>query len=68
MAPLFYILNIILLQSGSDTQSPPPPGPGDGTEAPGLPIDDNIWILLIVGVFFGIYIIYKRNLAINKAA
>lgn len=35
-------------------KKPPPP--------PGLPIDENLYLLLVVGLFFGIYIIYKYQL------
>jgi hypothetical protein len=49
-------------------------GPGNGPPAPtgkgallppgprGLPIDENVFILLSVAIFFGIYIIYKNSL------
>jgi hypothetical protein len=44
-----------------------PPAPtGKGALLPptplGLPIDDNVFILLSVAIFFGIYIIYKNSL------
>ncbi|MGO3183027.1 MAG: hypothetical protein ACTIJ9_09375 [Aequorivita sp.] len=70
MASLIFTVLLIVLQSGSETSGPPAPGPGggDGTENPQLPIDDNIWILLVVGVFFGIYILYKRNKAISRVS
>jgi len=35
---------------------PPPPPP-----QPGLPIDGGLLILLLVGVLFGVYIIYKSQ-------
>ncbi|NDP28452.1 MAG: hypothetical protein GZ087_13665 [Flavobacterium sp.] len=35
-------------------KKPPPP--------PGLPIDDNLFILSIIAVLFGVYIIYKYQL------
>ena len=38
----------------SKYQNPPPP--------PGLPIDENIYMLLIVALFLGIYIIYNNKL------
>lgn len=38
----------------STYKKPPPP--------PGLPIDENIYILLIIALFLGIYIIYNHKL------
>jgi len=35
-------------------KKPPPP--------PGLPIDENIFILIIIALLFGIYIIYSHRL------
>jgi hypothetical protein len=35
-------------------RKPPPP--------PGLPIDENIFILIIIALLFGIYIIYSHRL------
>lgn len=45
----------------------PPPNNG-GTRNPELPLDDNIWILLAAGLLFGLYIVYKRSRATNKAS
>ena len=41
---------------------PPPPNGKKPPPPPGLPIDDNLFILLIIAVLFGIYIIYKHQL------
>lgn len=62
-----FIYNVILLaaQTVSGSQAPPPPSQNRG---PNLPIDDNIWILLVVGILFGAYLIYKRNRSTNKAS
>jgi hypothetical protein len=35
-------------------KKPPPP--------PGLPIDENILIVLLIAILLGIYIIYKHNI------
>jgi len=56
-----------VLQAASDIQGPPPPAK-KGARGVEAPIDDNIWILLILGVIFGVYVIYKRYHAINKAS
>jgi hypothetical protein len=44
--------------------SPRPPAPGykKPPSPPGLPIDENISILIILAILFGIYIIYKYQL------
>ncbi len=65
MSSLIYNILMLVFQAASGGQGPPPPSQNRG---PGLPIDDNLWILLAAGVLFGAYIIYKRNRAINKAA
>ncbi|WP_339697614.1 hypothetical protein [uncultured Marixanthomonas sp.] len=44
-------------QSVKDSKGPPPP---NDTRTPGLPIDDNITLLLIVGVLLGIYFLLKK--------
>lgn len=58
------------LQSPSGSTPPPPARPGNTVNAPqqSLPIDDNIWVLIAIGVIVGIYFIYTRNRAINKAS
>lgn len=65
MASLIYNLIFLALQASENVPppntNPPPPGPQ-------LPIDDNMWILLIVGLLFGIYVVYRKNRAINKAS
>ncbi len=56
---------MLVFQAASGSQGPPPPSQNRG---PQLPIDDNLWILLVAGILFGAYIIYKRNRSIDKAA
>ena len=65
MASLIYNVITLVIQTSSAGQGPPPPSQNRG---PQLPIDDNLWILLVVGILFGAYIIYKRNRSINKAS
>ena len=65
------IYNFIMLgmQSLSKSQAPPPPNrPGNVINAGQLPIDENLWILIGVGILFGVYYIYKRSHSTNKAA
>ena len=44
--------------------NPPVPNPNGKTNngIPGLPIDEHLFYLLIIAVFFGIYIIYTCKL------
>lgn len=68
MISFIYAVFIYALQAVTDNQGPPPPANNGDPEGPQLPIDDNIWILIILGLLFGVYVIFKRNQAINKAA
>ena len=56
---LFIINSTYMLgQSPSGSSSPPPPSNNRG---PNLPIDDNILILILLGLAFGVYVIYKKS-------
>jgi hypothetical protein len=66
MASLIYNFLVLVIQTAPRSQGPPSPGTG-GTNGPRLPIDDNIWILVVLGLVFGVYMIYKRSQATNKA-
>ena len=65
MKSLLYNVITLAVQASSSDKGPPPPSQNRG---PGLPIDDNIWILIIAGVLLGVYILYKRNSITNKAS
>ena len=41
---------------------PPPPPPPAPPPPPLLPIDENIYIVMIIALLFGIYIIYNNRL------
>ncbi len=60
----FFILVITLLgvMNVSAIPTPPTPGAKKPPPPPGLPIDDNIFILLMTGILLGIYIVYKYQL------
>ncbi len=64
---VLFIYNVILLavQTVSGSQAPPPPSHNRGGQ---LPIDDNLWVLLVVGILFGAYFFYKRSRSTNKAS
>lgn len=67
IAFLFGTVNGI---AGSGPKPPPPPPNAKATAAmsdplmppPGLPIDENICILIIIALIFGIYVIYSHKL------
>lgn len=53
---LFSVMNVFAVPNppAPNAKKPPPP--------PGLPIDDNISVLLIMGMLLGVYIMYKYQL------
>ncbi|WP_291098680.1 MULTISPECIES: hypothetical protein [unclassified Flavobacterium] len=53
---LFGVINVFA------EPSPPSPGARKPPPPPGLPIDDGLYILFILGLLYGIYIIYGRHL------
>ena len=68
MTSLIYNVIMLVIQTASGSQGPPAPSRGGGTRGPLLPIDENIWVMITIGVIFGIYVIYRRIQSINKAA
>jgi len=56
---LFGALNVFAQPVPPVPLPPPPP--------PGLPINEPVFYLLIIAVFFGIYIIYSRKMQ-NKTS
>ncbi|HEY6142503.1 MAG TPA: hypothetical protein VIV55_03620 [Flavobacterium sp.] len=56
----FLIVIVVLFSVMSVFAKQTPPSPGEKKVVPpGLPIDDNVSILLIMGLFLGMYIMYK---------
>ena len=55
---MFLLLNTVI---NAQVQTPLPPPP-----PPGLPIDSGLPILLIVGILFGVYMIYHTNIKTTK--
>ena len=64
----FFIVIAFLLGTVDTVakNNPPVPNPNGGNKdfpgQPGLPIDEHLFYLLIIAVFFGIYIIYTCKL------
>lgn len=54
---MFYLLGIIT----TFAQTPPQPD-GPDPPPPGEPIDEHIFILILLGILLGIYIIYRHKL------
>ena len=55
---LMFLYGVLDMFCKTDDPPPPPAPP----PPPGLPIDENIYMLLIVALFLGIYIIYNHKL------
>lgn len=53
---LLGVMNVFAIPNPPDPNGKKPPPP------PGLPIDDNIFILLMVGILLGMYIVCKYHL------
>ncbi len=64
---VLFIFNsmIMLAQSKGSDSGPPPPSQN---RTPQLPIDSNIYFLIIIGLLFGVYIAYKKNQTKNTPA
>jgi len=49
------------MASGNGSGPPAPRPPTGGTPPPELPIDSNLFILVLLGLFLGVYLIRKSN-------
>jgi hypothetical protein len=57
---LFIIMLCLLgVSTAFAAPFPPPPTGKKPPPPPGLPIDENLFILVLIAILFGIYIIYK---------
>jgi hypothetical protein len=68
MASLMYNVILLAVQSVSNNQGPPPPDGGGTINGPQAPIDDYLWVVLAIGLIYGIYIAYKRSRTTNTPA
>lgn len=60
----FFIIIIFLLGALNAFAGPNPPAPGakKPPPPPGLPIDDGVYLVFILALLYGIYIIYNYQL------
>lgn len=65
MVVLFYAFIGLVVQSGG--QHPPQPRPPYAPLAE-LPINDNIWILVAIGLITGVHFAIRRLRTTNKAS
>lgn len=68
IANKFFINLICLLGVSVVFAGPTPPSPNHKKPPPppGLPIDGNLYIIVLLAILFGIYIIYRHNLKTKK--
>lgn len=69
MISSFVNLICLIIQSGRN--APPEPrlsSQAGDPEGPHLPIDGELWVLLILGIILGIYLIHKRQQIKNKVS
>jgi len=68
---LVFIINTPLLGmtalSGPGTGPPPPNRMPDPPPELSIPVDDNLYILIAMGLLYGIYVYYKRTVKVKKA-
>ena len=57
---LFVLISFVSIAQGSGPPPPAPPPP------PGLPIDSGLLILLISGLFFGVFSLTRHKKSISK--
>lgn len=72
IANKFFIIIICLFGVLDVYSTPTPPSPtgksavgGAPPPPPGMPIDENIFGLIIIAILFGIYIIYRYQLKVK---
>ncbi len=57
---LFLLKSANMLSQRSGGGKGPPVPTNNRSQPPGFPIDDSIIILLVIGLIYGGYIVYKR--------
>ena len=59
---IFVTISLLGVTIAFATPKPPAPNYKKPPSPPGLPIDENISVLVIIAIMFGIYIIYRHRL------
>jgi hypothetical protein len=66
---LIFLLLASIFSMGYALAQPPPPdgggGPGTGPDVP-LPIDEQLWVGIILAILLGVYFICSRRTSIQK--
>jgi len=63
MLTILYTTLALLVQPA---KAPPPPRPGNVVNAPQLPIDGELWVLVLLGMVLGVLFLYKRHKLVSK--
>jgi len=56
--PILFITAFFLSIVSTMAQGPPAPGPVDDVP---VPIDDHIWIVMLLGLILGLYFIFSKK-------
>ena len=63
---IFFLLASIFSMGYAYAQGdPPPPPPTDGGDIP-VPIDEHLWVGIILAILLGVYFIYSRRTSTKK--
>lgn len=62
---LLFLMNSITLLGQSSTASSGPPPPPQRTP-PELPIDSSIYLLVIAGIIYGVYVVLQKKKATDR--
>jgi len=62
---ILFVFNSISMLGQTSNKSSGPPPPDQALAPPGYPIDDNVFILIVIGLVFGAYVAYKKQKANN---
>ncbi len=58
---VLFLINSISMLGQTPSGSSGPPQPSNNNRGVNLPIDENIYILIAIGLIFGVYVMYKKT-------
>jgi hypothetical protein len=58
---IIFLFGIASVFAGAKQAPPPPSRTGRGTPPMGTPINDGIYVLLVVAILFGLYVVYSNK-------